>query len=75
VRFGGEPVQTRADAEGRWRVDLPAMAARSEGGALVIRSGGTERIFRDVLVGEVWFWLKFQIVPSGSERLNFVFKK
>ena len=44
--------ETTAGADGRWRVDLPAHDA---GGpfTLTVR-GRTTRVYRDVLVGEVW---------------------
>ena len=52
VQMAGETRRAVAE-DGRWRVDLPAM----EGGGpyqLRIAGGGKERIFKDVLVGEVW---------------------
>lgn len=43
----------RADAQGRWTLELPAMRA---GGpyAVTVRSGNETAMLKDVLVGEVW---------------------
>lgn len=54
VRFQGEPVLVRADAEGRWRVNLPARGALATSAELKVTSGGEEVTVRDVVVGEVW---------------------
>lgn len=51
VAFAGAAVETVADEAGRWRVELPAMAASAEGRELRIG----EKTIKDVLVGEVWF--------------------
>ena len=53
VEFAGHTVATRADAQGAWRVELPAHAA---GGphVLRIRAGREARVLDDVLVGDVW---------------------
>ena len=51
VAFAGATAETVADIDGRWRVELPAMAASAEGREL--RIGG--KVLKDVLVGEVWF--------------------
>ena len=50
VSFAGVTKETAADAEGRWRVDLPALKASDEGRDLRIN----DKVIRDVLVGEVW---------------------
>ncbi len=52
VTLGGESGSIQADAEGRWRLMLPAMSA---GGPheMVIR-GSAEIRFQDVMLGEVW---------------------
>ena len=52
VAFGGAEVAATAGADGRWRADLPAMAASAEGRELKVNG---EVRCRDVLVGEVWF--------------------
>lgn len=43
----------RAGADGRWRVDLPALTASSAPGRLTI-TGKNTVVCEDVLVGEVW---------------------
>lgn len=50
VSFGGQRVETTADAEGRWLVRLAPMEACSEGRVLA----ANDRQVKDVLVGEVW---------------------
>lgn len=54
VSFAGQVRTATADAEGRWRVDLAAMAASSEPRDLLVAAGGEARRFADVVVGEVW---------------------
>ena len=53
VIFAGHTVETTADAAGRWRVELPALAASAEPRSLVIRGKNTVTL-TDILVGEVW---------------------
>jgi sialate O-acetylesterase len=61
VELVSQKVATRADAEGRWRVNLQPLPA---GGPheLVVR-GPVRRVFRDVLIGEVW-------VCSGQSNMQ-----
>ncbi|OAM91657.1 sialate O-acetylesterase [Termitidicoccus mucosus] len=89
VSFAGHVVATTADADGRWRVDLPALEASAEPRDLVI-AGATERLsLHDILVGEVWlasgqsnmeWWLKWtfdadlEIRASGNFPLIREFK-
>ncbi len=56
LRFGGQRVETEADAEGRWRMELAPMEASGTPRELELRSsrGGEPLRVRDVLVGEVW---------------------
>lgn len=52
VRLAGETRTTIADANGRWRVNMPKMTA---GGPYRLTvSADTTLIFSDVLIGEVW---------------------
>lgn len=51
--FADHMVETIADVEGRWRVELPSMIASMEPRELVIRGKNVVTI-SDVLVGEVW---------------------
>jgi sialate O-acetylesterase len=53
VLFGEARAETTADAQGRWRVTLPALAACPEPAKLMLR-GRNEVTIADVLVGEVW---------------------
>lgn len=61
VIFAGNTVSTTADAAGRWRVELPAMAASAQPRDLVVRGSNTITI-TDVLVGEVW-------IASGQSNM------
>ncbi len=58
-----EPVAATADADGRWRVELPARPASAEPATLTIR-GSNELRFEDVLIGDVW-------LCSGQSNMNF----
>lgn len=53
VTFAGAIAEARADAEGNWRVELPAKGA---GGAYVMRidDGTRTKELQDVYVGDVW---------------------
>ncbi len=53
---------TEADDDGNWSVRLPAMEA---GGphVLEIKAGGTSKVIRDVLIGDVW-------VASGQSNME-----
>ncbi len=53
VTFSGKVSRTRADQEGKWRVDLPPSGYVRQGTTLTVE--GENRLeFKDVLVGEVW---------------------
>jgi sialate O-acetylesterase len=53
VKLGDRRAQARADQQGHWRLDLPAMRA---GGpyTLSVTAGGKSATARDLLVGDVW---------------------
>lgn len=53
VTFGEHIRTTRADADGRWRVNLPELAANATPAELRIE-GKNRIVLRDILVGEVW---------------------
>ena len=57
VSFGGQQMETVADANGKWRVDLAPMEASSKGRILTATGskGGEPAEAVDILVGEVWF--------------------
>jgi len=53
IRFLGRTYETRADAQGNWKIvmeNLPAGGPHE----LYISADGEERIIRDVMVGDVW---------------------
>ena len=54
VRFADQVMETIADADGRWRVDLEAMPADASPRVLHVESGGESLERTDILVGEVW---------------------
>lgn len=66
ISFRDLRIETRADAQGRWRVTLPAMNA---GGPfeLSIASGADSKTLRDVFVGEVW-------LAAGQSNMAFRFR-
>jgi sialate O-acetylesterase len=62
VSLRNETGQTTADADGRWKITLPAMRA---GGPFTLTVQGKKRIvFRDVMLGEVW-------VASGQSNMTY----
>lgn len=63
VGFNTATLETRADANGRWRVDLPAQAA---GGpyTMDVKSQDQRLHFADVMVGDVW-------LCSGQSNMEF----
>ena len=57
VSFAGQVKETKADANGRWRVNLDPLAASCEPRELRIAAKGAaaeEVVLKDVLVGVVW---------------------
>ncbi len=54
VTFAGKSAMGTADADGTWRVALPALEASAEGRPMTIAGGGKEVTIADVLVGDVW---------------------
>ena len=71
VSFAGAERTAKADAYGKWRVDLPAMDACCEGRTLTVCEYGADAPetaigtveVKDVLVGEVW-------VVSGQSNME-----
>ncbi|HEY9248910.1 MAG TPA: sialate O-acetylesterase [Rariglobus sp.] len=53
VSFKGATASAMADADGRWKVTLPAQAIDAVGGELVF-AGKNRVTLKDVVVGEVW---------------------
>lgn len=54
VALNDKTVTTKADARGRWHVDIPAMRADGKAHALAVTAGDENVEFQDVLLGEVW---------------------
>jgi sialate O-acetylesterase len=74
VAVGGVTASAITDADGRWRVDLPSLAAGMEPQILKIQ-GSEELVFSDVLVGEVWLAggqsnMEWRVYQSRDEDLE-----
>lgn len=57
VSFAGQDKKTKADADGRWRIDLDPLETSCEPRSMRIASDGAVReevVLKDVLVGVVW---------------------
>lgn len=54
VSFAGNSVSGKSDADGKWRLMLPAMAASAENRVLTVSGGGKGKEIQNVLVGDVW---------------------
>lgn len=68
VRFGGQEKSTQAAPNGKWRIDLDAMPASSEGRTLEAAEENGHRLeVTDVLVGEVW-------LASGQSNMEWSIK-
>ena len=63
VSFAGKTVRGKADADGHWRVKLPALEASKESRKLVATCGQEKLTVSDVLVGEVW-------LASGQSNMD-----
>lgn len=54
VVFGSTELQANVDAQGQWKVQLPALPASNQPQQLVVNCGTEQLVVRDILVGEVW---------------------
>jgi sialidase-1 len=54
VQLGNEKVSTQIDETGAWSAAFPSRPASWDPTDLKIRSSGEEKVFGDVLIGEVW---------------------
>ena len=63
VTLGKQHAKTKADAAGKWRVDLKALKPGPAATAMMVK-GTNELTFTDVLVGDVW-------VASGQSNMEF----
>jgi sialate O-acetylesterase len=63
AKIAGTSATTQTGADGKWRIDLPAL---KDGGpfSLEVSAGKSSRIYQDVLVGEVW-------LCSGQSNMDF----
>jgi len=70
VSFAGQKRRAKADAEGRWRVELKPLQASSTARELVVTGSKTAApiTLADVLVGEVW-------LCSGQSNMDFTVAK
>ncbi|HJN89747.1 MAG TPA: sialate O-acetylesterase, partial [Verrucomicrobiota bacterium] len=55
VEFAGQRAETKADNAGRWKFGFEPLSASAEGRPLSIRSGNERLLFKNVVVGDVWF--------------------
>ncbi len=67
VQFAGVVVNSKANKQGRWRVNLPALAASFKPQTLTVK-GRNEVAFSAVLVGEVW-------LASGQSNMEWSLAK
>ena len=67
VEFAGQAVSAKAGADGRWRLALEPLAESRSGAEFRVRGNGTV-VFRNVVVGEVWFC-------SGQSNMAFTMSK
>ena len=69
VEFAGQSKTAAADANGRWRVTLDALAASRESRDLVLRGADTNSlVLTNVVVGEVW-------LCSGQSNMEWTVSK
>lgn len=68
VIFAGETQITQANAEGQWRVTLSPLKASTTGRDMVVIEGKDSVIFKNILVGEVWFC-------SGQSNMDFILSR
>ena len=54
VEFAGQAHSTQANKAGKWMLSLPKLNGSAKGSSMKIRSGETELVLQDVVVGEVW---------------------
>jgi len=64
VEFAGQSVSGKADASGKWKVQLAPLKTSAEGRSMKITAGGESRTLKNILVGEVW-------ICSGQSNMQF----
>jgi len=67
VSIGGSTSKTRADSEGQWAVEIPAMKADGGKPHQLKISATNEIVFKDVLIGDVW-------IGSGQSNMEWSLK-
>lgn len=65
VRFAGQTVAAKADAQGNWEAKLAPLAVEKKGGDLVLQGKNTVTL-RNVVVGDVW-------LCSGQSNMEMTF--
>lgn len=70
IEFAGQKKSVKADAQGRWRVDLKPLKESAEGRRFTVTGTQTAQPVQldDVLVGEVW-------LASGQSNMDFTVSK
>ncbi|MDX2186479.1 MAG: sialate O-acetylesterase [Opitutaceae bacterium] len=63
VAFSGQTVATKADANGRWHIELQPLPVSSAGATLTVTGKGRSVALADILVGDVW-------VCSGQSNME-----
>lgn len=54
VSFKGQTHTAKADADGKWRVNLDPMRASTEPAEMTVKSGDQTLTVADILIGDVW---------------------
>ena len=67
VTFGTQHVSAKADAQGRWRLELAPMTAQNTGADLTV-AGSNRVVLHDVVVGEVW-------LCTGQSNMGFALSR
>jgi len=62
VTLAGKSVSCKADASGKWRVDIPALKADGKPQTLIVKGSNTIEL-KNVLLGEVW-------LCAGQSNMN-----
>lgn len=63
VSFGGKNLKAMPGADGKWKVNLPAMKPDNQGKKMTVVQGKDKTELDDILVGEVW-------VASGQSNME-----
>ena len=67
VKFHGQERLVTADKEGNWKVYLSPVSVDNNPRKMLVASGGSKIIFKNILVGEVW-------LCSGQSNMKFELK-